>query len=136
MLASVPWPMVLLVDHTVRAGTGASPGVAGGSRAAAACRSAPPPRAGSRGAAAAPVPAGARRPAADVSAGSWRRRWGGPRGAVAERSSVFLWELARREPGAGTDAAPPVLRVVMPRHMATPATLRLGGEQLGIDAGG
>jgi len=49
---------------------------------------------------------------------------------------VLLGELARHEPGAGTDAAPSVLRVVVPRHVATAAALGLGGEQLGIDAGG
>ena len=57
---------------------------------------------------------------------------GGRRGEV----TVLLGELARREPGAGTDAAPPVLGVVVPRHMATPADLRLGGEERGIDPGG
>ena len=57
-------------------------------------------------------------------------------GPGRERSWVLLGELARHEPGAGTDAAPAVLRVVVPLHGATAAALGLGGEQLGIDAGG
>jgi hypothetical protein len=68
--------------------------------------------------------------------GRRRRRWAWHAGPGRERSWVLLGELARHEPGAGTDAAPSVLRVVVPRHVATAAALGLGGEQLGIDAGG
>src|SRR5215470_4420490 len=101
--------LFLRSSHTARAAVGAWPGVAGGSRAAAARRCAPPAR----------VPAGAHRPGAGGSAGRGRRRWTGHVMAGAERSMGLLWELARR--------------VGCRRRVSLYC---LGGEQLRIDAGG